>query len=86
MATIKSQGLGDFGTRHMGIYAEEVNLARAVPDLIDGLKPVQRRVMWAASQQGTSHVKTARVVGDVIGKYHPHGDVGVSYAIETGGR
>jgi topoisomerase-4 subunit A len=67
----------------MGVYAEEVNLARAVPDLIDGLKPVQRRIMWAASLLGQDFVKTARLVGDVLGKFHPHGDKSVADAITT---
>jgi DNA gyrase/topoisomerase IV subunit A len=77
------KSLGDFGTRSMGIYADEVNLARAVPDLIDGLKPVQRRILWAASNLGKDFVKTARLVGDVIGRYHPHGDASTSSAIVT---
>lgn len=82
-AIIREESLADFGTREMGVYAEEVNLGRAVPDLIDGLKPVQRRIMWAASLLGKDFVKTARVVGDVIGRYHPHGDASVSGAITT---
>ena len=61
---VRSESLETFGFREMGVYAEEVNLARAVPDLIDGLKPVQRRIMWAASLLGKDFVKTARVVGD----------------------
>lgn len=61
---IRKESLETFGVREMGIYAEEVNLARAVPNLIDGLKPVQRRIMWAASLLGKDFVKTARVVGD----------------------
>ncbi len=63
-AIVREESLGDYGTRAMGTYAEEVNLGRAVPDLMDGLKPVQRRVMWAASLLGKDFVKTARVVGD----------------------
>lgn len=61
---IRNESLAEFGTREMGVYAEEVNLGRAVPDLIDGLKPVQRRIMWAASLLGKDFVKTARLVGD----------------------
>ena len=83
MSLVKHQNLSEFGTRSMGIYADEVNLGRAVPDLIDGLKPVQRRIMWAASNLGKDFVKTARVVGEVIGRYHPHGDASVSSAIVT---
>lgn len=80
---ILSESLAEFGTREMGVYAEEVNLSRAVPDLIDGLKPVQRRIMWAASLLGKDFVKTARLVGDIIGRYHPHGDASVAGAITT---
>jgi topoisomerase-4 subunit A len=80
---VRNESLRDFGKREMGVYAEEVNLARAVPDLIDGLKPVQRRIMWAASLLGHDFVKTARLVGDVIGRFHPHGDKSVADAITT---
>ena len=55
--------------------------ARALPQVEDGLKPVQRRILYAMSEMrlssGAKHVKSARVVGDVIGKYHPHGDSSV---------
>lgn len=80
---IQDQTLIEFGTHAMGIYADEVNLARAVPDLVDGLKPVQRRVMWASAKLGKDFAKTARLVGDVLGRYHPHGDMSVQGAIET---
>lgn len=82
-AIVRDESLADFSTREMGVYAEEVNLGRAVPDLIDGLKPVQRRIMWAASLLGRDFVKTARLVGDVIGRFHPHGDQSVAGAITT---
>lgn len=59
-------------------YAMSVICARAVPDVRDGLKPVQRRVLYAMSQLGLRsdrpHRKSARIVGDAMGKYHPHGD------------
>lgn len=59
-------------------YAMSVICARAVPDVRDGLKPVQRRVLYAMSQLGLKadrpHRKSARIVGDAMGKYHPHGD------------
>ena len=59
-------------------YAMSVICARAVPDVRDGLKPVQRRVLYAMSQLGLRpdrpHRKSARIVGDTMGKYHPHGD------------
>jgi len=80
---ITEQSLMEYGRFAMGVYAEEVNLNRAVPDLIDGLKPVQRRIAWAASRLGKDFVKTARLVGDVIGRYHPHGDASVEAAIVT---
>jgi DNA gyrase subunit A len=59
-------------------YAMSVIVARALPDARDGLKPVHRRVLFAAYGLGLSsdkpHKKSARIVGEVIGKYHPHGD------------
>ena len=59
-------------------YAMSVIVSRALPDVRDGLKPVQRRVLYAMYEQGmrsnTAYRKSARVVGDVIAKYHPHGD------------
>lgn len=59
-------------------YAMSVILARAVPDVRDGLKPVQRRVLYAMNELGLRpdrpHRKSARIVGDAMGKYHPHGD------------
>ncbi|MGY4294926.1 DNA gyrase/topoisomerase IV subunit A [Bradyrhizobium sp. i1.4.4] len=55
-----------------------VIVARALPDARDGLKPVHRRILYSMNEQGHTpdkkYVKSARVVGDVIGKYHPHGD------------
>ncbi|MBF0127298.1 MAG: DNA gyrase subunit A [Magnetococcales bacterium] len=62
-------------------YAMSVIVGRALPDVRDGLKPVHRRVLYAMSELGNewnrAYKKSARVVGDVIGKYHPHGDVAV---------
>lgn len=59
-------------------YAMSVVMGRALPDVADGQKPVQRRLLYAMHELGlyrpARHVKSARVVGDVIGKYHPHGD------------
>ncbi|HEY2674102.1 MAG TPA: DNA topoisomerase IV subunit A [Rugosimonospora sp.] len=59
-------------------YAFSVIHSRALPDARDGLKPVHRRILYSMSEQGhrpdRPHVKSARVVGDVMGKYHPHGD------------
>ena len=62
-------------------YAMSVIIGRALPDVRDGLKPVHRRVLWAMQELGNYHnkpyKKSARVVGDCIGKYHPHGDTAV---------
>ena len=62
-------------------YAMSVIVSRALPDVRDGLKPVQRRILYAMNDLGMSadkpHKKSARIVGEVIGKYHPHGDSSV---------
>ena len=62
-------------------YAMSVIVSRALPDVRDGLKPVHRRILFSMSEQNhtpdRSYVKSARVVGDVMGKYHPHGDVAI---------
>ncbi|MBZ4643631.1 MAG: gyrase subunit [Deferribacteraceae bacterium] len=62
-------------------YAMSVIVGRALPDVRDGLKPVHRRVLYAMHEMGVSHnkpfKKSARIVGDVIGKFHPHGDAAV---------
>jgi len=62
-------------------YAMSVIVARALPDVRDGLKPVHRRILYAMHQMGLSHTsgftKSAKVVGEVLGKYHPHGDMAV---------
>lgn len=62
-------------------YAMSVIVSRALPDVRDGLKPVHRRIIYAMNQLGMTadkpHKKSARIVGDVIGKYHPHGDTAV---------
>src|SRR5512137_713145 len=62
-------------------YAMSVIVGRALPDVRDGLKPVHRRVLFAMRELGNTsnhpYKKSARVVGDVIGKYHPHGDTAV---------
>ncbi|MSR76531.1 MAG: DNA gyrase subunit A [Candidatus Ryanbacteria bacterium] len=62
-------------------YAMSVIVQRALPDVRDGLKPVHRRILYTMKEMGlrssTKYVKSARVVGDVLGKYHPHGDTAV---------
>ena len=66
-------------------YAMSVIVARALPDVRDGLKPVQRRILYAMDdlgmRAGTAYRKSARLVGDVLGKYHPHGDTAVYDAL-----
>ena len=66
-------------------YAMSVIVARALPDVRDGLKPVHRRIIYAMQRLGVTHsaryTKSAKVVGEVLGKYHPHGDPPVSEAL-----
>ncbi len=66
-------------------YAMSVIVSRALPDARDGLKPVHRRILYDMSElgitSGTQHRKSARIVGDVLGKYHPHGDSSVYEAM-----
>ncbi|MBT8062541.1 MAG: DNA topoisomerase IV subunit A [Xanthomonadales bacterium] len=70
--------LGDYAEKAYLDYSMYVVLDRALPHIGDGLKPVQRRIVYAMSELGLSaaskHKKSARTVGDVLGKYHPHGD------------
>jgi topoisomerase-4 subunit A len=70
--------LAQFASRAYLDYAVSVVKGRALPDVADGLKPVQRRILYAMDQMGLAAnakpVKSARVVGDVLGKFHPHGD------------
>ena len=62
-------------------YAMSVIVARAIPDARDGLKPVHRRILYAMYDMGvranSAYKKSARIVGEVLGKYHPHGDAAV---------
>ena len=84
LTLLKSNGdeesltLATFAQRAYLDYAVSVVKARALPDVCDGCKPVQRRILYAMNSMGltagSKHVKSARVVGDVIGKFHPHGD------------
>lgn len=66
-------------------YAMSVIVSRALPDVRDGLKPVHRRILYAMHQMGlhstSKHTKSAKVVGEVLGKYHPHGDIPVYDAL-----
>ena len=66
-------------------YAMSVIVGRALPDVRDGLKPVHRRILFAMAQLGNDwnkpHKKSARIVGEVIGKYHPHGESSIYDAV-----
>ena len=66
-------------------YAMSVIIARALPDARDGLKPVQRRILYGMNElkiySNVAHKKSARIVGDVMGKYHPHGDSSIYEAM-----
>jgi len=77
--------INDEMTRSYMDYAMSVIVSRALPDVRDGLKPVHRRILWAMHELGMSpdkpHKKSARVVGEVLGKYHPHGDMPVYDAV-----
>ena len=74
--------LAEYAERAYLEYALSVVKGRALPDVCDGNKPVQRRILYSMHRMGLSHgaggapkpVKSARVVGDVLGKYHPHSD------------
>src|SRR6187549_792018 len=78
-ADVEKLSLARFTEKAYLDYSMYVILDRALPSLADGLKPVQRRIIYAMSELGLSanakHKKSARTVGDVLGKYHPHGDV-----------
>lgn len=79
--TIISQGMQEVMHDSMLPYAEHVILERALPRVEDGLKPVQRRILYAMLELSLTpdkpHRKSARIVGDCLGKYHPHGDSSV---------
>ncbi len=66
-------------------YSMSVIVSRALPDVRDGFKPVHRRILYGMSELGNTsnkpHKKSARIVGEVLGKYHPHGDSSVYYAM-----
>ncbi len=76
--TFEQQQLKDFAEKAYLDYSMYVILDRALPHISDGLKPVQRRIIYAMSELGLNalakYKKSARTVGDVLGKYHPHGD------------
>ena len=74
---MKNDLVNELGTNFIE-YAVAVNTDRAIPDATSGLKPVARRILWSSFESGRlfskPHVKAARIVGDVMGAYHPHGD------------
>ena len=78
---IKERDIGSEMKESFMDYAMSIIVSRALPDVRDGLKPVHRRILYAMSELGMSpdkpHKKSARIVGEVIGKYHPHGDSAV---------
>src|SRR5690554_7799809 len=68
-------------------YSMSVIVSRALPDVRDGMKPVHRRVLFGMNELGIAsnkpYKKSARIVGEVLGKYHPHGDSSVYYAMRS---
>ena len=78
LENIERVSLREYAEKAYLNYAMYVILDRALPHIGDGLKPVQRRIIYAMSElglkAGNKHKKSARTVGDVIGKFHPHGD------------
>ena len=82
---IQDYCLEDIMGDSFGAYSKYIIQDRAIPDVRDGLKPVQRRILFAMHKNKNTHekgfVKAALTVGDVIGKYHPHGDTSVYDAL-----
>ena len=85
MTTIKHVNVEDEMKKSFIAYAMAVNVSRAIPDVRDGLKPVHRRILYSMDELGITsdkpYRKCARIVGDVLGKYHPHGDSSVYDAL-----
>src|SRR5690554_7615475 len=77
--------LEDIMSSRFGRYSKYIIQDRALPDARDGLKPVQRRILYAMGQMGLafnkSYKKSARIAGEVMGKYHPHGDSSIYEAM-----
>lgn len=84
---VVARDLTNYVEAAMTRYGKAVNEDRALPDYRDGLKPVQRKILWAMYRMGLLHnkpvVKSARIVGEVLGKYHPHGDTACYGAMVT---
>lgn len=86
MAIKETTGLYALAREKMIRYGEKVVSDRALPDFRDGLKPVQRRILWAARTQAPNNgapKKSASVIGETLGKYHPHGDQSIYSAMTT---
>jgi DNA gyrase/topoisomerase IV subunit A len=84
--SVVDESISSFGNRQMIIYATDVNMDRSIPDLFDGLKPVHRRILWAAANVARASgeaVKSLRIIGDTTAKYHVHGDSAVYGAMVT---
>src|SRR6202158_1201980 len=85
LAAVKPVQFGQALSERYLSYALSTIMARSLPDVRDGLKPVHRRLLYAMRllrlEPNTVHRKSARVVGDVIGKFHPHGDVSIYEAM-----
>lgn len=85
MTNIIDRSINDIISESFLAYAKEVIENRALPDVRDGLKPVQRRILYCMYELGLEpdkpHKKSARIVGEVLGKYHPHGDAAVYGAL-----
>ena len=82
--------MGTFAERSYLTYAMSVVRGRAIPNVEDGQKPVQRRILYVMNElglkAGVQHSKSARIVGEVLGKFHPHGDVSTYEALVQIGR
>src|SRR4030043_1752478 len=85
LGTVKPVNIEDEMRTSYLDYAMSVIVSRALPDIRDGLKPVHRRILYAMNELGLRHnspyKKCARIVGEVLGKYHPHGDAPVYEAL-----
>ncbi|MBR1417149.1 MAG: DNA gyrase subunit A [Bacilli bacterium] len=85
MDNLQNNNIVDEVSKSFVDYSVSVITARAIPDLRDGLKPVHRRILYGMWEEGHTsdkiHVKSARIVGDVMGKYHPHGDSSIYEAM-----
>ena len=83
--SIQELALKDVMGDRFGRYSKYIIQERALPDIRDGLKPVQRRILYAMHQDGNTHDKafrkSAKAVGNIMGNYHPHGDISIYEAM-----